>query len=171
MLARVLAVYPPLQSRPSQPRTYWRPPTDDFVKVNFDGAIFSNVNKLGIGVVIRNSNGLVFTSLSQQLSLAYSPEDIKALAASKALHFASEIGCSQVVLDGDSQVLMTRLITDKEVLSTNGLLIADVHRFSSFFNELRSSYTKREDNKIARSLVIYALHILDYIVWMEDVPS
>ena len=144
MLAQVLAVYPPLQSRPSQPRTYWRPPTDDFAKVNFDGAIFSNVNKLGIGVVIRNSNGLVLDSVSQQLSQAYSPEDIKALAASKALHFASEIGCSQVVLDGDSQVLMTRLINDSEVLSTNGLLIADVRHFSSFYNELRYFHILKE---------------------------
>lgn len=58
------------------------------------------MNKSGIGVVVRNSNGLVLAFLSQQLSQVYSPEDIKALVASKALHFASEIGCSQVILDG-----------------------------------------------------------------------
>ena len=35
---------------------------------------------------------------------------------------------------------MTGLINDCEVLSTSGLLIADVRSFSSFFNELHYSH-------------------------------
>ena len=58
-----------------------------------------------------------------------------------------------------------------EVPSTSGLLIVDVRRFSNiFFSELRYSHTKKEGNKVAHNLIRYALHISDYIVWMEDVP-
>lgn len=81
-------------------------------------------------MVVRDINGFVLASLSQQIPQAYSPEVIEALAASKALQFASEIGITKAVLEGDSQVLMSRLINDTEVLSYIGLLIEDVRPYS-----------------------------------------
>ena len=36
-------------------------------KVNYDGAIFTGTGKAGLGVVIRNSEGAVMASLSQQI--------------------------------------------------------------------------------------------------------
>jgi len=46
------------------PASCWRPPDQDYVKINFDGALFSKENQAGIGVVIRNEAGLVLASLS-----------------------------------------------------------------------------------------------------------
>ena len=47
--------------------TRWKPPAEDFLKVNYDGAIFQEQGRVGIGVVIRNSTGEVMASLSQQI--------------------------------------------------------------------------------------------------------
>lgn len=93
---------------------------------------------------------MVLASLSQQIPQAYSPEDIEALAASKALQFASEIGIREAVLEGDSQVLMSGLINDTQVLSYNALLIEDVQRCSHSFNQLRYMLRK----KIIRLLTV-----------------
>ena len=41
------------------------------MKINFGGAVFSNANAVGIGMVIRNNSGQVIASCSQQLSQAY----------------------------------------------------------------------------------------------------
>ena len=112
---------------------------------------------------------MVLASLSQQIPQAYSPEDIEALAASKALQFASEIGIREAVLEGDSQVLMPRLINDTEVMSYNALLIEDVQRCSRSFNQLCYSHVTREDNKITHRLTRYVVHIPDFIMWMEDI--
>lgn len=46
-----------------QPRAYWKPPSNDWVKINFDGAVFSEVDRSGIGVVVRDKNGLVLAPL------------------------------------------------------------------------------------------------------------
>lgn len=113
---------------------------------------------------------MVLASLSQQIPQAYSPEDIEALVASKALQFASEIGIREAVLEGDSQVLMPRLINDTEVMSYNALLIEDVQRCSRSFNQLCYSHVKRECNKITHSLARYVVHIPDFIMWIEDIP-
>ena len=58
---------------------------------------------------------------------------------------------------------------DSYFLSTVGLLIDDIRFDAIFFNQLRYSNIKREDNKVAHSLTQYALGILDFVVWMEDV--
>lgn len=50
--------------RPPQPWVYWKPPSNDLVKINFNGAIFSEVKRSSIGVVVRDKNGLVLASLS-----------------------------------------------------------------------------------------------------------
>ena len=46
----------------------WQVPQAGFVKVNFDGAVFGELNKLGVGVLIRNNNGAVLASCSEKLS-------------------------------------------------------------------------------------------------------
>ena len=112
---------------------------------------------------------MVLASLLQQIPQAYSPEDIKALVAFKALQFASEIGIREAILEGDLQVLMPGLINDTEVMSYNALLIEDVQRCTRSFNQLCYSHVTREDNKITHRLTRYVVHIPDFIMWMEDI--
>ena len=45
--------------------THWKPPDFGQFKVNYDGAIFREQGRAGIGLVIRNSDGAVLASLSQ----------------------------------------------------------------------------------------------------------
>ena len=54
-------------------------------------------------------------------------------------------------------------------LASNGLLIDDICLYSRCFTKLHNSHKKRECNKIAYSLVRYALYISDFVVWMKDV--
>ena len=56
--------YPRVTATPSQTR--WRPPSQGLVKINCDGATCKDQNKLGIGVVIRDENGLVLASMAKQ---------------------------------------------------------------------------------------------------------
>ena len=91
------------------------------------------------------------------------------MIASRALQFAVELGFNQVIF-GDCQVLIKALKEDSMFLCTDGLFIEDVLFYASFFHELCSSHVKKEGNKVAHSLAWYALGILNFVVWMEDVP-
>lgn len=95
----------------------WKPPPKNLAKIDFDVAIFSEANKSRIGVVVRNSQGLVLASCSQQLPQAYYPLEIKALAAAKAFQFASKIGISNAILEEDSLLLIQALRGGTENLS------------------------------------------------------
>ena len=98
----------------------WTPPDDEYYKINFDGALFQADNCAGIGVVIRNGDGQVMASLSQQIPLPSTVIEVEALAACRALILEQEIGFTRVVLEGDSQTLITALKTDSHTLAHFG---------------------------------------------------
>ena len=154
----------------SSVRAKWCPPNPDMVKINCDGATFKEQKKLGIGVVIRDSNGLVMASMSKLLPQQYTSLEIETLAASSALEFAAKLGFRQVTLETDSQVLSNALRHNSPYLFPLGLLIDDIRCNASLFNQLLYSHVKREGNKVAHSLARYSIYISDFLVWMETVP-
>ena len=74
----------------------------ELVKINFDGAVFANENESGIGVVIRNDEGLVLASCAKKIPVAYSGCEIETMAAATALSFALDIDIKRAILEGDS---------------------------------------------------------------------
>nr|POF24248.1 hypothetical protein CFP56_12661 [Quercus suber] len=83
-------------------RAQWKPPDKETFKINFDGAIFAADKSSSLGVIIRDSKGLVMASMAARISQQLQPVEIKALAANIALVFARELDIKDVVLEGDS---------------------------------------------------------------------
>ena len=71
------------------------------MKVNFDGVVFGDSNKSGVGVVIKDNNGDVLASFSEKIFQAYKAEETEALVALKALMFTHELGFQNVIIEGD----------------------------------------------------------------------
>ena len=67
--AEVRAVKPSF-GRPSKPKithTHWLPPPQGWYKVNVDVAVFKDQGQCGIGVVIRNNQGLIMGAMCKLL--------------------------------------------------------------------------------------------------------
>ncbi|XP_075645359.1 uncharacterized protein LOC142616377 [Castanea sativa] len=148
----------------------WRSPQAGLVKINFDGTVFSESNKSGTGVVIRDNNGAVLASCSEKIHQAYKPEEIEALAALKAVSFALELGFRSAILEGDFLGLIKALKAAECCLSPTGLLIEDVKWVANSYVRLLYFDVKRNVNRVAHSLAKNALCIPDFQVWMKDVP-
>ena len=67
------------------------------------------MNCSGLGIVVRDKEGLAITSMVARIPQQLQPTKIEALAAYKAIGFARELGLSQVVLEGDSSIVMSAL--------------------------------------------------------------
>ena len=160
-----------LHRRTQHVQQRWVPPPTNFVKINFDGAVFSKGKFSGVGAVIRDENGLVLGSCSKHLPQAYSAVEVEALAAATALALAEDLGMTRVILEGDSLVIIKALREEEQFLSPIGLLLEDVRMLSLSFKKLLYSHTKREGNSVAHNLTRYTNSIPDFLVWMEDVPS
>lgn len=92
-----------------RPPTCWHPPERPLYKLNFDGALFESEKCAGLGVILRNHEGQVMVSLTERTMLPFTAIEVEAMAARRALSLALETGFDRVVLEGDSQVLVTAL--------------------------------------------------------------
>ena len=91
------------------PPTSWQAPDCNSYKVNFDGALFIAKNSAGLGVVIHNEEGQVMVSLSQKTTLPFIAIEVKAMPAWRVLKLSLETGFHQIILEGDSQILILAL--------------------------------------------------------------
>ena len=164
------AVLPPKPPRTTRTKDIWKPPDAGHFKINFDGAIFRNENRCGIGVVIRDHTGFVIASLVQSISRAYQPIEVEALAAARALEFGQEIRIGGAVLEGDLELIINFLKAGGNTIASVEPLIQDVILFSNSYSELLYS-CRREGNSLAHSLATYSSNVSNHVVWMEEVSN
>ena len=72
-------------------------------------------------------------SLSQKIPLLTTVIEVEILAARRALEFALELGSDNVVLEGDSEILMKALKQGNSNLTHYGHLLQDILFLSSLF--------------------------------------
>ena len=70
-------------------------------------------------------------SISQQIPLPSTVIEVEALATHKALILAQETGFTQVVLEGDSQTLITALKTGSQTLAHFRHIVQDIWYLAS----------------------------------------
>ena len=152
-------------------RVRWKPPDLSSYKINFDEATFVGAKCSSLGVIVRDKEGLVIATMATRVPQLLQAIEIEALVANKALEFAQEMGISDVILEGDSSLVMAALNSKDPGLAPYGLLLQDFLSLSSAFSKLFYSHTKREGNTIAHNLAQLAVNLPNCVIWMEDVLS
>lgn len=127
---------------------------NDFLQVNYDGAIFQDHGRAGIGVVIRNSMGEVMASLSQQIPLPTTVAQDEALAARRAIEFAVELGVTRAIIEGDSEIICKDLSNPSPSFALHGLLIQDAQQLALTFTDFSFSHVGRQGNLVTHSLAM-----------------
>ncbi|KAK4558042.1 hypothetical protein RGQ29_007697 [Quercus rubra] len=86
---------------PTQPRSdsevYWSPPKPPWFKVNVEGAVFSSLKSVGVGIVIWDHCGQVAAAMSRSLDVPLGPLETQAKAMEEAILFAKDTGFHDVI--------------------------------------------------------------------------
>ena len=138
--------------------------------MNFDGATFKEIHKAGLGIVIRNSLGQPIASLSKLVNLPYSSDIVEAMAATRAIYFAQEIGLNSFILEGDSKVVIKCLRSDDDSFSLFGHILAAAKATTETSCCISFSHICRLGSFVAHNLAKHARHVRGFSVWMDDVP-
>ena len=149
----------------------WRPPVDGTYKTNFDGAVFAESEEAGIGVIIRDFQGLVIAALAEKIPYPGSVEVLEALAARRAARFVVEVGLTASEFEGDSEVVWRALRTADGAHSSMGEIIKDTMSILGSLRTFSFSHTRRQGNCVAHALAKRAIVSFPLLVWMEHVPA
>ncbi|KAL0015646.1 hypothetical protein SO802_002715 [Lithocarpus litseifolius] len=77
--------YAPTQTESLVQQRWW-PPSSQLYKVNVDGVVFKAQRESGVGVIIRDANGLVVAALSKKLHAPLGPLEVEAKAFEREMH-------------------------------------------------------------------------------------
>ena len=152
------------------PCAQWSLPPPNCLKLNFDGAIFPELGKAGLGVVVHDCQGNVIASVLKQTPLPFSSDIVEAMAVARALVFAQELGITEFVLEGDSVVVINSLRSKEASFSSFGHLLELAKSMLGSSTCINLSYVRRSGNKIAYNLARHARNVKGLSVWVEDVP-
>ena len=167
---KIRILSPVSSTPPTRIHTKWEPPPSDWVKINFDGAIFQEKDEAGLGAIIRNDHGLVMAALTQVIPLPTSVEMVEVLAARWALSFAHELGFDHIILEGDSDIAIRAMKGESFSAASFGHILADIKVLFSHFRHLVFRHTRRLGNKVAHSLARAACNFFPFCTWIEEVP-
>ena len=90
----------------------------------------------------------VLASLSENVPLLPSSDDVEALAAARAINFAAELGFSSVIIEA----IIKALKSNEESLATYGHMISAVRPAIDAFRNISFSHTRQRGNAIAHNL-------------------
>ena len=108
-------------------------------------------------------------ALSQQIPSLASVEMVEVLAARRDLVFAKELGFDKVVVEGDSEIVITAILGDYMDYSYMGHVLQDIKFMFSSFSFISIKHIHREGNCVAHRLARKVARS-PFLVWMESVP-
>ena len=136
-----------------------------------DGAVFAQQHASGVGVVIRDHEGLVVAALSKKLWYPLGPLEAEAKAMEEAVEFAWHVGIRDAHFECDSILVSdaVRGLTIPQV-SISNIIYGTCHRLEVFCY-VQFSHDKREGNKPAHILAQYAKGLDSYVTLGREKSS
>ncbi|XP_059436514.1 uncharacterized protein LOC132169501 [Corylus avellana] len=148
----------------------WRCPPPGFYKINWDVGMDERSNRLGVGVLIRDSFGEIIAARSLTIQTKQPPVIAEAMGAVYAAEFGRDTGVQDVILEGDSLIVVKALQAEIEDLSPYGHLIDEARMLLRHFRTAQVRHVKRNSNKAAHGLAKEAVRKCIDNIWMEEMP-
>ncbi|KAG7967769.1 hypothetical protein I3843_08G116200 [Carya illinoinensis] len=142
---------------------YWHAPPIGYLKLNVDGATFSDYFSAGVGIILRDHNGDVVVAASKVEREVSSPEFIEAIALLRGLQLCAQWGVPKIILESDSLILVNSLNEGAKYLTEFDFILQDIRRLMHGFEETRLEHVHRLGNGAAHQLARYAKEVEDIV--------
>ncbi|KAM6559544.1 hypothetical protein CsatA_028783 [Cannabis sativa] len=150
---------------------HWTPPNFPTIKVNVDGAIFTNEKRFGIGLVARSSTGLVIQAKRISKVGILKPHVVEAIGIKEALSWIKANEWTNVVIESDCLRVIRDLQRIKNMASPYGHIISDCMTLCSDIVGVSFNFVKRSANKVAHVLARSSLSEADCTFSGDALPS
>jgi ribonuclease HI len=144
----------------------WKPLPFGFYKVNWDASLNHAQGKVGIAVMVPDSNGKIVAASSSSLHASVVSVVAESIAAVHAVEFCHGRGFQKIVLEGDSLQVVSAIKNRSLLWATHEQVIADIQDLLRFFQSWEVCHSKLAGNAAAHLLAQAGLHHAQERVWI-----
>jgi hypothetical protein len=133
--------------------SHWQPPMSGSYKCNFDAAFSNSLNRIGIGICIRESDGSIVLAKTVTHPCFLPVEVGEALGLHLALQWLIDMQFDNVDFETDFKLTADAFLSDRNDTSEFGCIISSCRSlFSAFFSNSRVEFVRRQANGVAHAL-------------------
>ena len=162
---------PTTASTSQQHRITWQPPVAGRYKCNIDTAFSSHVNRIGIGICVRDAEGTFVLAKTMTYPCTVSVDVGEALGLHSAVQWLSDMQLNNVDFETDSKLTADAFLSTRNDLSEFGCIISSRRSlFSTSFSNSRVEFVRRQANVVAHALAREATSLASPAVYF-DIPD
>jgi ribonuclease HI len=149
----------------------WKAPEVGWLKANWDAAIDESRGRTGLGVIIRDSNGVMTAARCVTKQGCLNPAVGEAKAVLAAFQFCRELGIQQVHFEGDAKGVVDAIRSEAVDRGWMGHVIEDIKQELRDFENTLISFVKRDGNRVAHVLARSAVKEGLNKTWLSMPPE
>ncbi|XP_041018027.1 uncharacterized protein LOC121260266 [Juglans microcarpa x Juglans regia] len=138
---------------------HWTPSPRGLVKINWDAALSESQDKIGLGLVARDHIGGILATKSVSKEGGVTPLLAEAIGGFQATKFASDLGLTSIILEGDFSQVVQGLNRQAARWDYVGLVLDDTKNLLSSFESFVIMLVGRNGDVFAHSLAKKALDL------------
>ncbi|XP_059445149.1 uncharacterized protein LOC132176993 [Corylus avellana] len=158
------------ERRAVQSPANWDHPPFGQLKVNWDVAIDKTMNCMGTGVLIRNHWGQVCAAMCKRLTGIQEPTVGEAMTVLAAVEFSKEQNFHDIILEGDSLLVVQALKDPKHSLCPFGHIIDDAQTLLGTRRSWMVRHVRRLGNQAAHGLAKMGVQCPSERLWVDETP-
>ena len=139
--------------------------------MNFDATFFAKTGSAVVVVVVRDCDGQIIGALRHNIGSIQFVEMAEALAARRAVRFATELCVFQVIIEGDCSRIIAALKGFGRCHTLFGHIIDEFKRIGGTLRSCLFQHVRREGNRLAHCLAKKAVLSADTDIWVESLPE
>ncbi|KAH9696063.1 putative reverse transcriptase/RNA-dependent DNA polymerase [Citrus sinensis] len=148
----------------------WSPPPTNVLKLNVDATTNSKDQKVGLGAVLRDSNGRVVAAGIKQASFRKDVSFAEAEAIQWGLQIAKEAAAASLIVETDCKDMAELLNNTKGSRSEIFWIISEIQTQKREFQRIHFNFVPRFCNAHAHFLAKHALRKDTTAVWLDILP-
>ncbi|XP_073153625.1 uncharacterized protein [Henckelia pumila] len=130
---------------------FWQTPPAGTIKINVDAAVVNGSSRVGLGVVVRDDQGVVLIAFTKTLEGYFSVHLAELLTVREGLLLASQQSWNHVIIETDASNV-AKSITGSLCLVEDESIVSFIHQLSSRFSSFRVQLCRRNANGVAHIL-------------------